>query len=188
MKILSNSSLQIATTQCDDTHLLCLVVRFVHFLTGDRAVLTSVLVQKAFSSVIPWGLLSTRLCFTDIPWSHSYTNIPKDVSGRSQEVTTKVNGDPLRLIQEGLEGFLHSLSRKKWTAGKESCYHLLKILSNSSLQLATTQCDDAYLHMPTLSYRPLCAFVTRDDRAVIHVCACAQTFSLLYTLHKHPEA
>ena len=69
---------------------------------------TSVLVHRHF---LPYIRFTEHPCSTDTP-RHTGTNIPKHGPGKSQEMTTRVNGDPLRLIQEGLEGFLHSLSKK----------------------------------------------------------------------------
>ena len=112
----------------------------------------------------------------------------------------RVNGDPLRVIQEGLEGFLHSLS-ENMDSRKRMLLPFAENLSNSSLQIATTQCDDAYLLCLVVRF---VHFLT-GDRAVINVCACAKGIFLLHTLgyiehqalfyrhslvtqlHKHPE-
>ena len=98
-------------------------------------------------------------------------------------MTTRVNGDPLRLIQEDLEVFLHSLSRKrKWTAGKESCYSATICWESYRIPLSNLQLHNVTMHICTCQLCLTVPFVHLLPGVTVlsfHVCACAKTFSLL---------
>lgn len=83
-------------------------------------------------------------------------------------MTTRVTGGQLRLIQEGLEGFLHSLSEKRWTTGQESCNHV-EFLS-FKLQL-----HNVMMHAKIVLWSTVCIFLRVTDRHQ-RLCLCKGIF------------